>query len=96
MCVLRLCVCRGIIHPQGLEALASGAVPLPAAAAAVDTASSMFTGWGSWLGMAPAAGTGAGAAGASDPVSVPAGSPLARKTSGLSHAGSLSSSKLGV
>lgn len=53
---------------QGLEHLASGSVPLPAAAAAVDTASSMFSGWGSWLGMPATA----------EP---PSGSPLGSKGS---------------
>jgi hypothetical protein len=69
---------------QGLEQLSSGSVPLPGAAAAVDTASSMFSGWGSWLGMASAEAT---------PTDGSSASPLARKGSSASYAGS--QSKLG-
>jgi hypothetical protein len=72
---------------QGLEQLASGTVPLPGAAAAVDSATSMFGGWGSWLGMS----TGAPTATAADAAT---GSPLARKGSSMSNVSS--HSKLGV
>lgn len=76
---------------QGLEQLSSGSIPLPAAAAAVDTASSMFSGWGSWLGMAPAAATPTAAAAADGGGG---GSPLARKGSNASHVSS--HSRLGL
>jgi hypothetical protein len=58
VCVVALLMRRN----QGLEQLSASTVPLPGAAAAVDSASSMFSGWSSWLGVAPTA-AGAGAAG---------------------------------
>lgn len=100
VCVLvvskQIVTCVAIGCLQGLEHLHSGSIPLPGAAAAVDTASSMFSGWGSWLGMAPVAGAAAGTPSAAASASADGGgggsSPLARKGSSVSHT---SSSKLG-
>jgi hypothetical protein len=57
-------------------------------AAALDSASSMMSGWGSWLGMA------AGAPSATAAADAASGSPLARKGSSMSSVSSYSKLKV--